>query len=69
MLNEKVIATAGVVAVAVIMAFAAGVRWVLTGDIDPQMLTILATLAGVLLGVPISNGLVRKVNGRNNQGG
>ena len=63
-MTEKMVATIGVTAVAVILAMGTVADLVVNGEVEPMMVTILATLAGVLLGVPITNGATRYVNGK-----
>lgn len=63
-MTDKAIATIAVAIVAVILATSAGARWAVTGDVSSEMITILATLAGVLLGVPVGNGAVRRINNK-----
>lgn len=66
-MNERLVAIVAVGVVAVLLAAAVAIRWVATGDEPPaQLVTILATLAGVLLGTPALKNGVRAINGKIN---
>lgn len=62
-MTEKMVATFGVCAIAVIVAAALAIRWVMTGEVSGEMITILGTLGGFLLGGRVNGAVTRVVNG------
>lgn len=66
--SQKIIATLYIGALVIILGAALAARYAIDGTISSELVTLLATLSGVLLGVPITNGVIRRINGVVNHG-